>query len=134
MKTLAAVLLAASLAPSGVRADTIGYLTEVPPPVVNRDVSRGATMKKHGMAASILGILQLTVGMGAGLAAILPCHSNVSDGCGGNMVAFASGATFTALGAISTSAGIPMWVYGAREERDAKLKLSATATGLKLTF
>jgi hypothetical protein len=64
----------------------------------------------------------------------IPCHSNVADGCGGNMVAFASGATFTTLGAISTTAGIPMWVYGAREERDAKLKLSASASGLQLTL
>jgi hypothetical protein len=139
MKTIAAAVLAVALTPSLVLADTVGYLTEVPPPVVSRDVSRGSALKKHGIAASVLGILQLTVGAAAGLGAILPATLHPCQGprafCGGGDIgAFAAGATFTALGAITTSAGIPMWIYGAREEREAKLKLSASATGLKLTF
>jgi len=138
MKNLVAFVLVAVLSPSltpGVaRAEPAGYLTSAPPTPLRLKAERGERMKKHGQAASILGIMQLTAGMVAGIVSIIPCHSDVPDGCLGNLPAFASGATFTALGAISTSAGIPMWVYGAREERDAKIKLSASATGLRLTF
>jgi hypothetical protein len=130
-KLLVALAILVTMVPHPARGQS---LTQLP---ARRALGPGERMKKHGIAATILGCIQLAVGGIAGAGALISGAQCKRSGCiedGGAMVAIAAGSTFTLLGAISATAGIPMWIYGAREERAAKAALSATANGVRLTF
>jgi hypothetical protein len=124
MRLFALLLFVALLTPNAVHAEGGARvrLLEPPAPARLRAPPFGPTpLMRHGAATTILGAIQLAIGLPIMLGGL-------------KIESFAlviPGGLFAASGAVALTAGIPMWACGEREQRRA---IELSASGMRVSF
>ena len=122
------------------RADlTLDFVSPPPPRIDWSERHDAATSKlRSGRTLTIMGLVHMAVG-GAVLAADMVSSQRCSSTAGcrnemGSIPSLVAGSLLVSSGAIFASAGVPMWIVGARDVKRAEIGLTASAGGVRLTF
>jgi len=132
-------MLCAAASPA--RADlSLDLVSSSPAPRIDfaEQKDKAIAKRRSGTSLTIMALVHLSVGGAVLVADAITSHQCASSShCmneGGSIPSIVVGSLLVSSGAIFASAGVPMWIVGARDAKRAEVGITASAGGLRLTF